>query len=71
MRGRYRVLSLLMAAALLSCVPVLGGCKPPAPALTKAELDEAKLPDEHPEVAEPAENGCRACHREQPAIKKQ
>jgi len=60
-----------MAAALLSCVPVLGGCKPPPPALTKAELDATELPDEHPEVTATPENGCRGCHREQPAIKKQ
>ena len=69
MQGRYRIPGLIMAAVLVACVPTLGGCKPPPPALTKAELDGTKLPDEHPEVAETPENGCRACHREQPAIK--
>ncbi len=69
MQGRYRVPSLLVAAVLVACVPALGGCKPPPPALTKAELDAAKLSEEHPEVTETPENGCRGCHREQPAIK--
>ena len=69
MQGRYRVLSFFAAAVLVVSVPALGGCKPPPPALTKAELDTTKLPDEHPEVVETPENGCRACHREQPAIK--
>lgn len=75
MQGRYRRANRTLVAAavvaMVACVPVLGGCKPPPPALTKAELDAAKMPEKHPKLAKLPENGCRSCHREQPAIKPQ
>lgn len=51
---------LLAATSLLALL----GCSFPG-ALTKAELDEAKLPEKHPKVsAEKEKAGCRSCHRE-------
>jgi hypothetical protein len=47
----------------------LAGCNK-APALSKTELDATKLPAKHPEVAPKVASDCRACHREQPAIRK-
>ena len=57
--------ALLASAALLTAT----GCKMP-PALSKAELEAAKLPEKHPTVsAEKTKAGCGSCHREAPAIK--
>lgn len=47
----------------------LTGCNQP-PALTKAELDTGKLSKKHPKVAPDVASNCRACHREQPPIRK-
>ena len=61
----------LLACALLAAVSLITvtGCKMP-PALSKAELEAAQLPEKHPTVsAEKTKAGCGSCHREAPAIK--
>jgi hypothetical protein len=61
----------LLACALLASASLLtvAGCRMP-PALSKAELEAAKLPEKHPTVsAEKTKAGCGSCHREAPAIK--
>jgi hypothetical protein len=68
MRARRTTLRLLLGCvlAVLSLL-ALPGCSMPS-ALSKAELDAAKLPEKHPPVsAEKEKAGCRSCHREQPA----
>jgi hypothetical protein len=57
-------LGCLLAVASLLALP---GCSMPA-ALSKTELDAAKLPEKHPKLsAEKEKAGCRSCHRELPA----
>jgi hypothetical protein len=60
-----------IALALLAavCAGALAGCNQP-PALSKAELDAAKMPKKHPEIDPKLAKDCRKCHREQPPIKK-
>jgi len=55
--------------AALALVAALTGCNQP-PAISKTELDAAKMPKKHPAVAPELVKECRKCHREQPAIKK-
>jgi len=63
-----KLLALALVAA--ACTGVLAGCSQ-APAISKVELDAAKLPKKHPALKpEQVAAGCRSCHREQPAIKK-
>jgi hypothetical protein len=69
-RRSARRLSLL-AGGLLVAVSLLTvtGCRMP-PALSKAEIEAAKLPEKHPTVsAERLKAGCGSCHREAPAVK--
>jgi hypothetical protein len=47
----------------------LTGCGRP-PALTKAELDAGVMSPKHPKIDAQLASNCRACHKEQPAIKK-
>lgn len=61
----------LLACTLLASASLLTvtGCKMP-PALSKAELEAAILPEKHPTVsAEKTKAGCGSCHREAPAVK--
>ena len=58
-----------LVALALACAAALTGCNQP-PALTKAELDAARMPAKHPKVAPELAKDCRTCHREQPAIRK-
>lgn len=59
-----RIVLLLVVAVSAA---TLSGCKQP-PALTKAELEEAKMPEKHPEIDPKIAMDCKKCHREQPAI---
>ncbi len=63
----FRVALVLLAVASSAA---LVGCKQP-PALTKIELDAAKMPEKHPEIDPKLAKDCRKCHREQPPIKQQ
>jgi len=69
MRVRVSVGRVLVVALILVCTAPLGACTKPPPALTKAELDAAKMPEKHPKVEPMPEKGCRSCHKEQPPIK--
>lgn len=60
---------LALALAVALCAGALAGCNK-APALSKVELDAAKMPEKHPKVAPDVASNCRACHHEQPAIRK-
>jgi len=70
MRARRHALRALLccwlaAASLLA----VAGCSLP-PALSKTELDAAKLSEKHPKLSAKKEKaGCRSCHREQPPVK--
>lgn len=58
---------IVLVLALAVFAGTMSGCKQP-PALTKAELEEAKMPEKHPEIDPKIAMDCRKCHREQPAI---
>ena len=66
---RRRPARLLIAALLaVSALSTLTGCGLP-PALSKAELEAAKLPKKHPAMtAEQTKAGCGSCHREQETV---
>ena len=70
MHARRHPARLLISALLaISSLSMLTGCGLP-PALSKADLDAAKLPEKHPTMtAEQTKEGCRSCHREQEAVK--
>jgi hypothetical protein len=71
MPARRQIIRLLLGC-LLTGVSLLAlpGCSMPS-ALSKAELDAAKLPEKHPKVsAEKTKAGCRSCHRERAEVKK-
>ena len=61
---------LAFALVAIACTGMLTGCSQ-APAISKVELDAAKLPKKHPKMTpKQLAAGCRSCHREQPPIKK-
>jgi hypothetical protein len=61
---------LAFAFVAAACTGMLTGCSQP-PAISKVELDAAKLPKKHPKLTpKQVASGCRSCHREQPPIKK-
>lgn len=57
---------ILMVLLALSCAVTVAGCKK-VPRLTKAQLDEAKLPEKHRKLTPETAANCRNCHREKAA----
>lgn len=70
MAARRRFARPLTSALLVVwTLSMLTGCGLP-PALSKADLDAAKLPEKHPTITtEQVKAGCRSCHREQETVK--
>jgi len=61
---------LALTFVAIASTGLLAGCNQP-PAISKVELDAAKVPKKHPKLTEKQlAAGCRSCHREQPPIKK-
>jgi hypothetical protein len=66
MQGDWRTLVRRGAPVAIACACALAvtGCNQP-PALTKTELNAAKLPPKHRKLDPKLASRCRSCHREQ------